>query len=172
MAVLASFDPAPRTYRPTAESTSQALSFESKCCFGRSVRREIEEHVRCFIHIRTKRRHLFEIWLAGHALGMRAGEAMPGTIPKPLLRLMRQRPYKPLRFVANSGTRCCTIVFPLSIGAAGAFQEPREVLHTHQNTAHGGPCTRRASARRALGPPCAVLSCRSRFLSCCHSNCP
>jgi hypothetical protein len=39
------------------------------------------------------------------------------------------------------GMRCCSIVLPVKLGPSGA----REVPHTHENTAHGGPSTRPAS---------------------------
>jgi hypothetical protein len=44
----------------------------------------------------------------------------------------------------------------------GCLSGPPGVLQTYQNTADGGPSSRRAKAQRALGHSCAVFFCVMR----------
>jgi hypothetical protein len=84
-------------------------------------------------------------WISAAARGTpRSGRGGPGVVTTP--------------FSKWGFTLRCSKMLPLSIGPSVAFRGPREVPHTHIKYNTWRPQGPRASARRALGHPCAALS--------------
>jgi hypothetical protein len=57
-----------------------------------------------------------------------------------------------------SDFRGVPILLSVQIGTSGVFLGPREVPHTCENIAHGGPSARRAEVRQAVGLARAVFA--------------
>ena len=70
-----------------------------------------------------------------------------------------------LVYVLFMCTLRCSIVLALYIGPSGACRGPREVLHTFENAAHGGPSARRRRGAAGAGAAmCRVFICMRHLL--------